>query len=152
MKTQTKKYVLELESKGLRLFENIEEIANYYELSTEEIERSMVAKEEEGILFHSFGGFIKVYDNFPTEGLSVKAMFIYKASDNQLLEVLPLNDYTFIYINAEYTEQMDNLSLKRIKESIDVDEIRKQSVIIGGNLYNIFINPEYTFRGQMKTN
>ena len=146
---ESNKYVLELESKSLRLFENIEDIGYYYELDNEEVEQSIKAEEDNGVLFHINGGFIKVYDRFPTEGFTSKAMFIYRASDNQLLEVLPLNDYIFIYLNAEYTEQMDELSLKRIKDSIDVDVITRQSVIIGGNLYNIFINPEHTFKGQI---
>ena len=149
MKTKTKKYVLELESKSLRLFENIEDIAYYYELDNEEVIDSLACKYDNGVLFHINGGFIKVYDRFPIEGFTSKAMFIYDASDNNLLEVLPLNDYIFIYLNAEYTEQMDELSLKRIKESIDLNAIGKQEVIIGGYLYNIFVNPEHTFKGQI---
>ena len=152
MKTTTKKYVLELESKSLRLFEDIEDIAYYYELDEKEIEQSIKAKDRDGVLFHINGGFVKVFDKFPTEGLTSKAIFIYRASDNQLLEVLPINGFIFIYINGAYTEHMSKDSLKRLKTTIDINAIGKQEVILGGKLYNIFINPEHTFKGQMENN
>ena len=146
---KSNKYVLELESKKFRIFSSNEDIAYYYELDKKEVEQSIKAEEGEGVLFHINGGFLKVYDKFPTEGFTSKAMYIYRASNNQLLEIIPINEYTLLYISGEYTQLRDSNSLKRLSNTIDVNNTSLQSVVLGGNLYNIFIKPEHSFKGVM---